>query len=735
MIIGTRFNNNKPISLYLFQIPMNPFMIKKFCLFLMLLVGFSTSINAQFNTEQVMANGRNALYFEDYVLSIQYFNKVISAKPYLAEPYFLRAYAKYNLDDLMGAKADCEKTISINPYYVDAYNLRGIINQRMGQNEKAISDYQAGLEIMPNNVNLLSNCANSYLDLKQYDKAIESYNQIIKAEPGMLYIYINRGIAYINAGDTVKAINDFSHVIDRNPYMVDAFWCRAIVYSQKKEYQNALGDYNKAIKLRPREPNYYINRGITRYQLDDLRGAMDDLNKALELEPKNASALLDRGLLRAEVGDLNRAVEDFSRVLALNPSDEITLYNRALINIQLGEFDKSLADLNIIIENHPEFGQAYNTRSHVKQMLNDERGAQLDYNTAMKLEMDRRQKQEKEDKAAALAKKNGESQKESADGGKKETRSEKDKDISNYNKIAVLDDFETNEKEEDDIFTTIRGKIQHRDIFVDVEPSFGILIASQDSVSVGIRYFDKEMEQFNRKKIFTQRLQLSNKIVAGNETGSLQNFYIINEMNDEMNTNGETTDLLFARGIMYILVSNYTNAIADFNKVISKDKNYKMAYFNRALVRLLMLQLAQKSQDEEEQPSDMTTPKPFSKNPVTPTDNRPAISSKTIDYGLIYNDLDKVLELDPTFSFAYYNRAVIKCMQKDFNGGMTDFSKAIELNADFGEAYYNRGLIHIYQKEEDKGIDDLSKAGELGVFKAYNVIKRYSKKPETTEGE
>jgi len=268
-----------------------------------------------------------------------------------------------------------------------------------------------------------------------------------------------------------------------------------------------------------------------------------------------------------------------------------------------------------------------------------------------------------------------------------------------------------------------------------VEPSFGILIASQDTVSVGVRYFDREMEQFNRKKIFTQRLQLSNKIVAGNETGSLQNFYIINEMNDEMNTNGETTDLLFARGIMYVLVSNYNNAMADFNKVIAKDPHYKMAYFNRALVRLLMLQLADKSQDEEEQPSDITAPKPFSTTPVAATDKKPVISNKTIDYGLIYNDLDKVLELDPSFSFALYNRAVIKCMQKDFNGGMTDFTKAIELNPDFGEAYYNRGLIHIYQKEEDKGIDDLSKAGELGIFKAYNVIKRYSRKPEATEGE
>ena len=59
---------------------------------------------AQINTEQVLRIGQNALYFEDYVLSIQYFNQVVAAKPYLAEPYFYRAVAKLDLEDFQGAE-------------------------------------------------------------------------------------------------------------------------------------------------------------------------------------------------------------------------------------------------------------------------------------------------------------------------------------------------------------------------------------------------------------------------------------------------------------------------------------------------------------------------------------------------------------------------------------------------------------------------------------------------------
>ena len=66
-------------------------MIKKILLAILLL---PTLLYAQINTERVMTIARNALYFEDYVLSIQYFNQVINAKPYLYEPYFFRALAK-----------------------------------------------------------------------------------------------------------------------------------------------------------------------------------------------------------------------------------------------------------------------------------------------------------------------------------------------------------------------------------------------------------------------------------------------------------------------------------------------------------------------------------------------------------------------------------------------------------------------------------------------------------------
>ena len=82
--------------------------------------------SAQLNTDRLMISGEIALHYEDYVLSIQYFNQVISQKPYLYQPWQYRAIAKYYLDDFTGSEADCTEALQRNPYVEGLYELRAI---------------------------------------------------------------------------------------------------------------------------------------------------------------------------------------------------------------------------------------------------------------------------------------------------------------------------------------------------------------------------------------------------------------------------------------------------------------------------------------------------------------------------------------------------------------------------------------------------------------------------------
>ena len=132
--------------------------MKKATLFLILQI-FTISLFAQINTDRVLAIGRNALYFEDYVLSIQYFNQVIKSKPWLAEPYFYRAVAKINLDELKGADAACTLCPQRNPFLPQPYYARGIARQSQEKYDEAIDDYQKGLEFKPEDRQMLVNMA------------------------------------------------------------------------------------------------------------------------------------------------------------------------------------------------------------------------------------------------------------------------------------------------------------------------------------------------------------------------------------------------------------------------------------------------------------------------------------------------------------------------------------------------------------------------------------------------
>ena len=129
----------------------------KKALYIIVLSIFSLSGYAQWNTDRILTIGRNALYFEDYVLSIQYFNQVIKIKPYLAEPYMYRAMAKIQLGDDKGAELDANEAIERNPFIPQAYYIRGFARRRLGLYADAASDFSKALEFSPASFNLLMN--------------------------------------------------------------------------------------------------------------------------------------------------------------------------------------------------------------------------------------------------------------------------------------------------------------------------------------------------------------------------------------------------------------------------------------------------------------------------------------------------------------------------------------------------------------------------------------------------
>ncbi|MYG08791.1 tetratricopeptide repeat protein [Candidatus Poribacteria bacterium] len=76
-------------------------------------------------------------------------------------------------------------------------------------------------------------------------------------------------------------------------------------------------------------------------------------------------------------------------------------------------------------------------------------------------------------------------------------------------------------------------------------------------------------------------------------------------------------------------------------------------------------------------------------------------------------DFSKVIELEPDYADAYYDRGVAHGKKREFDLAILDYTKAIELNPDYVNAYCNRGSAYLPKGEFDLAIADYTKAIEL----------------------
>ena len=675
--------------------------MKRLFTILLSIITYAISIHAQINTDQVLQIGRNALYFEDYVLSIQYFNQVIAAKPYLAQPYFFRALAKYNLDDFKGAEEDASIAIEHNPFITDAYELRGVARQNLGRNEDAIKDYDKALSMLPENRGLLYNKAMAQADIKDYDGAKESFSTLLKSHPNFDGGYIGRARLLLSASDTTAALADINKALELNKNAVNGYLMRAdIAIHQSKDYAQALADMDEAIKLQPHFAGYFINRAFLRYSLDDYFGAMSDYDYAINLDPLNPTAIYNRALLKTEVHDYNKAIDDFNEVLKLSPNDYKALYNHAVVYRQLNDYKNALKDVNRLINTFPDLAAAYFLRYDIKQAMGD-RSASADYNKSLALAKQRVYTGDDNSNAIDLF------GKPSGNTTSTDSISEAQEVVSaRFSKLLTVENRIDTNKEYNN--KNIRGKVQDNNVTVDVEPMFTLTYYTSPSELKPTGDYLREMDELNRTKALRFLLQLTNHEVALTDPDEIdRHFNSIEYYNSYLSTHTPRAIDYFGRAMDQMSVHNYDAAITDFSSAINAAGDFTLAYFMRAIAKYK--QATSNIENESQRGQTLNA------------------QNKLIKLRGVIDDIDHVLKLSPNMAIAHYNKGVIMVYLQDLTSALASFNRAIELKNDFGEAYYNRGYVYFKLGNRLAGSADLSKSGELGIVPSYNLLKRMNR--------
>ena len=664
-----------------------------------LALGYTEKANAQINTDQVMNIGRNAMYFEDYVLSIQYFNQVISVKPYLAEPYFYRAVAKLNLSDYKGAEEDCSMAIERNPFIIDAYQVRGVARQVMKDYERAITDYESGLKYMPEHKHFLINKAVCEVAVKRYDNATDTYSKLLRLYPKYDNAYLGRAELYLAKGDTVKALEDVNMSISLNRNDANAYVMRSgINMNYKKNIEAALSDMDEAIKLEPHYAGYFINRAFMKYKLDDYFGAMADYDYAVSLDPTNVTAYYNRALLKMEVSENNKAIDDFSYVLRSDPDNVMARYNRASLYHKTGQYKKAIADYDVLLVAYPNFQQAMYSRSECKRLSGDVAGGERDYKRSQEL-----YKKNKSGTDPDMIAKTDEAD-------VKEQGEEFESEDAVKNKFNTLLIVENDNGMKPEYENKTRGRVQNQNMKIDNEPMFMLSYYVKGGDIKDNSYYMKEVDDVNASHLLQFVVQVTNRMPLLYEDQIQVHFNSIEYYNGMLSTSAPRAADYLGRAIDFLMVKNPEAAIADLNRAIEMRKGFMLAYFVRATARCQMMEIEMANA--------------VNGNNDKGDDGMFMQRKLAGEYEAVIADLDKVLELSPKNVYALYNKGCVYAKNNNLTSAISCFTAAIEEKPDFGEAYYNRGLAYLQLGNKERGVSDLSKAGELGILPSYSVLKR-----------
>lgn len=645
----------------------------------------SLSGKAQLNTDKVLSVGRSALYFQDYILAIQYFNQVIKVKPYLVESYYYRAAAKINLEDYVGAENDLTRAIEINPFAPQTYYARCFTRLQQERWKEAEQDIDQALYYSPENPTYLMMRLEIYDHDKRYDEALRDLNFLIN-KTNNPDLQLEKGRILLMKEDTIGALRHFEENILRDSSNIEAWGALGFARLLAGQLDEALVAYDRTVAMHTSNSQHWVNRGLLRYRKSDYRGALADFDKAVKLAPKSKQALFNRALIRFEIGDYNKAVDDLNVILNNEPDAFDALFQRALVQQKCGNNMEALQDFSAVLKRYPTFIPALYGRAEAYESMGRRQMAYRDMQLAYNLSEERKKK------GKSVYDDEPETDMHVAEADSKlSARNKLFNATSSNENVAANSNYQVESR-------SIRGNIQNNDVAVATATNFQLTYYEREHLVGGVVVYDDLLNSYNQHHPNRLPAKLVSKELPLSDALATFHFNEIEKATLQLEQHPDDTQLLMERAIDFAMVQDFESAIADLSKVLLSGDD-AMAFFVRANVRHKYVEYRK---------------------------NMESAGRETLAYDaeMILRDYNKAIALAPKFPYAYFNRGNILAERGSYHLALRDYDEALRLMPNLAEAYLNRGLIYIYTGEVQKGIEDLGKAGELGISEAYALLKK-----------
>ena len=478
-------------------------------------------------------------------------------------------------------------------------------------------------------------CARCYLNIGRVHslrgdnkKALEYFDKAVITDPKDALLYSNRARLKEMLGDKFGALRDHDKAVEIDPENTEPYMQRG-EYNSRVGYQYlAIADFTKAIELAPNNYNPYFKRASVYYGQKRLEDAMIDINKAIELDSNQFSLYTGRGAIFDVMQEYQNAINDYTKAILLNQNDFLPYLNRATSFYKLEDLDASCSDyliLKSLIGNGTISDQA---------VIDEINGAIQDICDSSK---------------ASYYYQRG---------------------VGYYNLKEFQKAF--------DIYA----------LGLKIFPDNAMMLSFKGNAHLALNQYQQAIEYYNlslkHKESILTEIKINPRFTGASDdkilsfyNGSLASTYFsisecrtnlgqfdeaLNEINIALELAPDLKDFnkeayYNLRGYIHLMNGKYELAISDFDKSIQINKNFPLAYVNRAIAKV---SLAEKVKIRSYSIHANFITQPMNVNWSLPTKSSLKKSESNILSAL--TDCNNAVEIDTKLGYAYYIRGQIKQM-------------------------------------------------------------------------
>ncbi|KAJ8391421.1 hypothetical protein AAFF_G00090510 [Aldrovandia affinis] len=261
-------------------------------------------------TDALLIHGLLHVRGSSWLLALEDLSLLLEREPRHPKARTHRGRVYVKLGKVQEAVEDFTLALHLDPDDWQAFYHRGCL-LRKSMPKLALRDLSTSVLINDSVENLSAFLHRGllYVELKHWQQAVSDFKAVIKLNRSVAVAHVNLGLIYmLKMGQNQKAIRMFTNALNHEPTYIRAYICRAQAYHRVKELQRALRDLTSAIHMKPDAQDLYIMRGQYLCDLEHFELATFCIHHSAEMNKALGSSPVQQAAVQSFLGNKTKAI-------------------------------------------------------------------------------------------------------------------------------------------------------------------------------------------------------------------------------------------------------------------------------------------------------------------------------------------------------------------------------------------------------------------------------------------